>query len=139
MNIFTILLSSTACALIAVSLSILLAYLFTGQQIGKPIERHALDFLLLASGFTAQYLFRDDSLASNVLPNTLTLTFFIIAVLEKRGKCNGMLIGDLPKETGILAGCKGVVIMLINGLAIVVLCLILSIAFQCLICHPSLP
>ena len=115
---------------IAISFSVLIAYLLTGDQIGEFEDLYTLDIFVLVVGFVFQCLFKDDQFASAVISDTLGLTFFVVAILiEKRG-CNGLAFGKLPEGTGARAGCKGLGLMLLNASVIVPLCLLFSWAFQ---------
>lgn len=126
-------LCATLASLTGVSLAILIAYRFTGERIGEFKEPYAMNFLILAAGFIAQYFLRDDYFTACLVQNAIALSLFAITFLgKKRDRC-GIVIGELPEETGAEAGREGLRVMLINAFVVVPSCFIVSWVFQCVV------
>ena len=129
-SILSILFLSIVGAVLLLSVAVLIAYLFTGQQIGEIKEQHVLDFILLVVGLAVQYVFKEDCLVSNVVQQTLTLTFFAVAVSESKRCCCDITLEKPSNEIGLKAGLKGLWSMVVNALKVVLPCFGLSLAFQ---------
>ena len=115
----------------AISLVKLIAYIFTGKQIGEfKEESYELNFIVLVAGFVFQVIFKDDHFASDAISGTVGLTFCIVAILHEKRGCNGLAFGRLSKETGIKARFKNLLLMSCNAFVIMFLCLGISCVFQ---------
>lgn len=133
LNILSIAFLSVLAAAVAISFAILIAYLVTGEQIGEFKEQLSLDLLVLIAGLTMQLLFRDDCTASAIVSNTLSFTFSSITFFEVNKRHGGIAFRKMPNETGVKAGFAGLGLMLLNALATVALCFLLSIVFQIIV------